>query len=340
MSSSRDLAAAIKKLKCFNFSPKMEIADFRKKIDNTLSSTFMPDYVQVQEKTWKSVSGYEIVPDVFASHRVMLYIHGGAFVAGSAKAYLSFASTLANATSARTVVPEFRLPPSHPFPAGIDDIKEVFRAIYTDESVAISMKNDGIISDEKRPEIIIAADDSGASLAMALLLELKGRFRDCIRQVFLFSPILNIADTNPLFTAKKAKDDIYTAEGLRHCAELYTYTENRTNPQVSPVYITTDQLENFPPVFIQTGEKDYLLDDSICLQSILKGSNVECTLDIVPEMIHLFQLDDDNLSEAHLSVERAGKLITHRKVTEQDSVFTASLVTEKSTYVPKDIGEL
>ncbi len=318
----------------------MEIADFRKKIDDTLSSVFMPDYVQVEEKSWKNISGYQIIPDVFVSHRVLIYIHGGAFVAGSAKAYLSFASTLANATSARTVVPEFRLPPSHPFPAGIDDIKEVFRTVYTDESVAISMKSESGSGEEKKPEIIIAADDSGASLAMALLLELKGRFRDCIRQVFLFSPILNIADTNPLFTAKKAKDDIYTAEGLRRCADLYTYAENRTNPQVSSVYITTDQLENFPPVFIQTGEKDYLLDDAICLQSVLKGSNVECTLDVVPDMIHLFQLDDDNLSEAHLSIEKCGKLITHRKVTEQDSVFTASLVTEKSTFVPNDIGEL
>lgn len=330
MSSSKDLNAAIKRLKVLNFSPKLELKEFREKIDSTFSSVFLPNRVEAVERDFSGISGYQLNPEAYASNRFLLYVHGGAFTGGSAKAYLPFAASLAHACASRTAVPEFKLPPSHAYPAGIQDLEEVYKTIFAEESVSQSLNSDD--NSENRPEIIIAADDSGASLALALIMNLKGRWRDCIRQVILFSPILNIADSNPFFKDKKAKDDIYTGEGLRRSAELYTFADNRTKPFVSPVFVTPDLLDNFPPVYIQAGEKEYMVDDDICFHQILSAAGVECELDIWPGMIHMFQFADEQLSEAHLAVEKAGKLITKRTVQKSDSVRTVSLKLEKSNF--------
>jgi len=337
MSSSKDLNAAIKRLKVLNFSPKLELKEFRERIDDTFSSVFLPNRVEAVQRDFYGIPGYQLNPEAYASNRILLYIHGGAFAGGSAKAYLPFAASLAHASASRTIVPDFRLPPSHSYPAGLDDLKELYRTIYSEEVVTQSLNEE---SNDARPEIIIAADDSGASLAMALIMSLKGRWRDCIRQLILFSPILNISDSNPLFTDKKAKDDIYTGEGLRRCAELYTFADNRTKPFVSPVFVTPDLLDNFPPVFIQAGEKEYMLDDDICFQQILKAAGVECELDVWPGMVHMFQFADEQLSEAHLAVEKAGHMLTKRTVQKTDSVRTVSLKLEKSSFSDNMTEEL
>ncbi len=330
MSSSKELQAAIKKLKAFNFPPKMELSDFREKFDSTFSSVFLPNRVEKIEKNFDGVPACILQPEIYSSHRIMIYIHGGSFTGGSAKAYLPFAAALANATSSKTVVPDFRLPPSHPYPAGLEDVQKVFRTVYSEEIVAQSLNSENGDASAK-PEIIIAADDSGASIAAALILSLKGRFRTSIRQLFLFSPILNIAESNPILTGRKSKDDIFTGKALRRCAEFYTFTENRTKAYISPVFVTADMLEDFPPVYIQIGEREFFLDDAICFQQILTGSGIRCELEVCKGMIHMFQLADEYLREAHLAIERIGKIITSKK-SGSESVTEIGLVLEKSRF--------
>ena len=92
MSSSKELQAAIKKLKAFNFPPKMELSDFREKFDSTFSSVFLPNRVEKIEKNFDGVPACILQPEIYSSHRIMIYIHGGSFTGGSAKAYLPFAA--------------------------------------------------------------------------------------------------------------------------------------------------------------------------------------------------------------------------------------------------------
>ena len=124
----------------------------------------------------------------------MIYVHGGSFVGGSRSAYRSFCASIANATSCRVVVPEFRLAPAYTFPNGIEDLQAVFRSVFTEEQIARSLDSSNPKKPEQ-PEILIAADGSGASLAMALILNLRERYRECISRVILFSPWLNLTSS-------------------------------------------------------------------------------------------------------------------------------------------------
>ena len=101
--------AAIKKLKSFYLSPKMDINDFRAKINENFSEVFLPNNVELEEKVHRGTKYDILSPEMFASNRVLLYIHGGSFVGGSRASYRAFVSALANATASKAYLPEFRL---------------------------------------------------------------------------------------------------------------------------------------------------------------------------------------------------------------------------------------
>ena len=258
-------------------------------------------------------------PEIYSTKRILFYIHGGCFVGGSRNSYRNFCATLANKAFSRTVVPEYRLAPAHPFPAALEDIQSAFRSLFTEEQIARSLdasaeKNAQSLSDSQessaQPEFIIAADGAGASIAMALLLNLRERYRKCIKKVVFFSPWFNLSDSSPVFSGKKTADEILSNEIIQKCSETYTYETNFTNPLVSPVYAAKDLLEQFPPVYIQIGSKEILLEDTKMMSALLKEAGNECTLDIWQNMPHLFQMADEYLTEAHDALQKFSAVIS------------------------------
>jgi len=299
---SNDRRAAIKKLKSFYLSPKVDINDFRAKINETFSEVFLPNNVDSEEKVFRGTKYDILSPEMFASNRVLLYIHGGSFVGGSRVAYRAFVSALANVTSSKAYLPEFRLAPAHPFPAGLEDVKLVFQEAYSE--------TEKTLGEGSSPEFLIVADSSGASMALAFLYELDEKFRSSVRHLILISPWLDFSEENEIFKSKKNSDEIFTAESIRLCAEHYTYSENWKNPLVSPLKAQREQLAKLPPVFIQCGEKEIYFKSMLNFQGLVKAAGGKCEIDVWPKMPPLFQLADENLSESHLAVEKIGKLIT------------------------------
>lgn len=306
---SNDRRAALKKLKSLYLSPKIDLNDFREKIDSSFSSVFLPNNVDCSEKLFRTTKCDVISPELFASNRVLIYIHGGSFVGGSRASYRPFVAALANATASKAYLPEFRLAPAHPFPAALDDVMNVFQTVFIETETSLSLNSDGE-GFNKTPEVILMADTSGASIASALLFSLKGKFRESVRQVVFFSPWLDFSEKNDMFTLKKVSDEIFTADSVRLASEHYTYQENWNNPLVSPLKAGRELLMDFPPVFIQMGEKEIFYDDAVMFQSMLRNVGRKCELDIWKNMMPMFQLADEHLSEAHLALERIGSLIT------------------------------
>ena len=317
---SNDRRAAIKKLKSFYLSPKLDINEFRNKINENFSAVFLPNNVDCEEKVLRGTKYDIISPEMYSSGRILLYVHGGSFVAGSRASYRSLVSSLANVTASKAYLPEFRLAPAHPFPASLEDLKIVFNEAF--EQTKKLLEGDS-------PEVIIAADSSGVPIALALLYGLDQNLRDCVRQVVLFSPWLDFSEDNPIFKNKKVSDDIFTAESIRLCAEHYTYSENWKNPLVSPLKATLDQLKNFPPVYIQMGEDEIYYKSAVQFQTMLKNAGNSCEIDVWPKMPPLFQLADEELSESHLAIEKIGKLITAKDHT-LESVHEIQLVLERN----------
>lgn len=296
--------AAVKKLKLFSYNPKVNVNVFRQRIDEAFYTPILPNNVERQERNYGGVICDVLAPELYSSKRVMFYIHGGSFVGGSRAAYRGFCSVLANKCFCRVVVPEYRLAPVNAFPASIEDVQSVFRSLFTEEQIDRSL-------DSEVPEFIIAADGAGASIAMALLLNLKDKFRKCIKKVVLFSPWLNLSKSSVLFNSKKKNcDEILSSDLIQNCASLYTYESNLENPLVSPLLAANNLLEGFPPVYIQCGGKEILLSDIKAFEALFKQLGLECRLDVWPEMMHLFQMADEYLDDAHKALDKLSAVIS------------------------------
>ena len=304
-----DRKAAIKKLKLLTFGSKSNVDSFRAKLDEVFKTTFLPNGVERSEYKYGNVDCDVLAPEIYASNRVMLYIHGGSYVGGSRVAYRSFCSSLATKCYCRVIVPEYRLAPAFPYPTANEDIQSVFKSLFTEEQIACSL-NAEKGSRPQLPEIIVAADGSAASVACSLIFNLRERYRSCIKQVVLFSPWLDISNCSKIITTKKISDEVMSGDVLRKSSSIYTYESNTSSPFVSPLLAGNEELQNFPPVFIQMGEKEILLDDAKEFIKNLQEAGNKCELDIWPNMMFMFQMADEYLHESHLALDKVGKIVT------------------------------
>ncbi len=309
MEIQNDRKAAIKKLKLLTYNSKSNLDSFRQKMEEAFSSVFLPNGVEKTEYKYGNIDCDILSPEMYSSNRVMIYIHGGCFSGGSRKAYRSFCSSLATKCYCRVVIPEFRLSPAYPCPAAIEDIQAVFRSLFTEEQIQASLNTEKG-TNPKLPEIIIAADGSGATIACALLYNLRERYRNCISHVVLFSPWLDLSSGSKIMSSKKISDEVLTLDVFKKSVTDYTYTENTKISSVSPLLADDEQLKGFPPVFIQMGSKEVLLEDAKEFIARLRENGNTCELDIWKGMMFMFQMADEYLHESHLALDKVGKIVT------------------------------
>ena len=309
MENKNDRKGAIKKLKLLTFGSKSNVDTFRAKLDEGFKTVFLPNGVERTEYKYGNIECDILAPEIYSSNRVMLYIHGGSFVGGSRVAYASFCASLATKCFCRVVVPEYRLAPAYPFPAANEDIQNVFKALFTEEHIACSLNSERG-SNPQLPEMIIAADSSAAPIACSLIFNLRERYRSCIKQVILFSPWLDVSECSKLITTKKISDEVMSGDVLRKSSSVYTYESNTSSPMVSPLLAGDEALQNFPPVLIQMGAKEILLEDAKEFAANLIAAGSECELDIWPDMMFMFQMADEYLHESHLALDKVGKVVT------------------------------
>ena len=315
MEIKQDRKAALKKIKTLSYSQKVDTESFRKKIEETFSTDYIPGKVEITEKEFGGVSCSIICPELFSANRAMIYIHGGNFIAGSRQSWTSFCSTFATATSTKIILPEFRLAPEHPFPAQAEDIENVFKSVLLSEKINLKMNSTDDIDikeDKEKPEIIIAADSSGASIALSFLLGLDKKYLSEISKIILLSPILEYSFDDATVALKKLKDEVTNAESIRQCACMYTYESNISSYSVSPIKAEDSLYEGFPEFYIQCGAKELMLPYNKQFELKLARSGVKCTLDIVEDMMFLFQLADESLMEAYESITRIGDWMNFR----------------------------
>jgi len=309
MAMANDKKGAVKKLKLLAYNGKSDAEAFRKKLDDSFKVTFLPNHVECHDYKYGDVVCDVLAPEIYATNRVMLFIHGGSFIGGSRLAYRSFCSSLANKCFCRVVVPEYRLAPSYPFPAANEDIQNVFKALFTEEQINCSLNSE---KGEKPllPELIIAADGSAASILCSLIFNLRDRYRMCIKNILLFSPWLDISPESRIMSAKKIKDDVLSSDVFKKSSAVYTYESNTKNPFISPLLASDDQLKNFPPVTIQMGEREALLEDAKTFTERMIGLGNKCQLDVWKKMPFMFQMADEYFHESHLALDKIGKIIT------------------------------
>jgi acetyl esterase/lipase len=242
-----------------------------------------------------SISGLYFTGPDSHSDTALLYLHGGAYVIGSAQGYRSLAAELGRAAGASCYAIDYRLAPEHPFPAAVEDAVEAYKAMLL-----------GGLSPAK---IAIAGDSAGGGLALAALIALRDQGLPMPAAALLISPWADLTCTAVSLTKKADEDPSLTAAGLRATADLYLAGASANDPRASPIFA---DLAGLPPILIQVGTSEILLDDALKVSKRAALSGVDTHLRVWPEMIHVWHAFAFMLPEGRAAISEAGAFLqTH-----------------------------
>jgi len=225
--------------------------------------------------------------------QTLLYIHGGAFVIGNPTDYRSLSAELGRAAGVSAVSLDYRLAPEHPFPAAVDDCVAAYRALL----------EGGI----KPADIVLAGDSAGGGLVISTLVAARDAGLPMPAGALTISPWVDLACTGSSMQSKIAADPSITREGLLANAALYLQGQPLNTALASPLYA---DLRGLPPVFVQVGPAEVLLDDAIRLVGALGAADVPVHLSVWPNMPHVWHIFGFMLSEGRDARTDAGVFLT------------------------------
>lgn len=204
---------------------------------------------------------------------VILYCHGGGYSTGSSLYARTLTGKLAMSTSMDVLSFDYRLAPEHPYPAATEDAMRVWNYL--------------MLLGYGARDIILAGDSAGGNLALSLTLKLKEEGRLLPRGLVLMSPWTDLTSSGKSHMSKAEIDPVLNAPYLEEMIRNYAEGQELTNPLISPLF---GDYAGFPPTYIQVGNNEILLDDSVMLYKKLLKANVSVRLDIFKGMWHVFQM--------------------------------------------------
>lgn len=226
------------------------------------------------------------------SDRVVLYLHGGGYVLGGCATHRNIAARLALSADSRVVVPEYRLAPENPFPAAVHDASAAYDSLL-DAGISPSA-------------IAVAGDSAGGGLTAALLLTLRDGGRPLPALAVLMSPWMDLTLSGESYRTRVDLDPIDRVIALRRMVQCYVGAGDPATPLASPLF---GDLHGLPPLLVQVGDHEVLLDDSIRLAQKARAALVAVDLEIWPEMWHGWHHSSPALPEANEAIARIGEYI-------------------------------
>ncbi|MFJ1601824.1 alpha/beta hydrolase [Streptomyces sp. NPDC088253] len=241
----------------------------------------------------------EIEPEDGAIGGTILYFHGGAWIFGSPATAQHITAALVRRTGARAVSLDYRLAPEHPFPAAIDDGVAAYRDLL----------EHGVPAER----IVLAGDSAGGGLSITTVLAARDAGLPSPAGVVAFSPGLDATRSGESMTTKDGIDPLFTRQSLQRLGAHYLAGQDPRQPLLSPA-VHAD-LTGLPPLLLQAGTNEVLLDDSTRLATRAAAAGVDVILDITADVPHVFQSFTGSLDEADAALDRAGRFILDRLAT-------------------------
>jgi acetyl esterase/lipase len=227
--------------------------------------------------------------------RVLLYLHGGGYSVGSIASHRKLVGHLAKAAGVRALSVEYRLAPEHPFPAGLDDAVTAFSWLLE--------------SGYGASHIGVGGDSAGGGLALATALALRERGLPAPGALVLLSPWTDLASTGASIEGNVGKDlMLRRIEGDDPGIGWYVGDNDVKNPLISPLYA---DFAGLPPLIVHVGGSELLLDDSTRLAERASAAGCEVTIEVWPEMQHVFQIAAGNVPESDSSVAKLGAWLSN-----------------------------
>ena len=224
--------------------------------------------------------------------KVFLYLHGGAYALGSCDSHRALATSIAAAANVETLLPEYRLAPEHPFPAGLQDCVAVYHALL----------EKGYAPDD----IIIGGDSAGGGLTAATMLQLRHDGVPLPRAAVLLSPFLDVSASGETMKTRLERDPWFEPDKIAVVVGHYCPNEDLRNPLLSPVFANVAGL---PPTLIHVGDHEILLSDSTRFADKLREAGIDVELEVFPELWHVFQLFVGAMPESRAAINKIGAYI-------------------------------
>ncbi len=227
--------------------------------------------------------------------QTIYWLHGGGYCIGSINTHRGLLARISGATRARVLAIDYRLAPEDPFPAAVEDAVAGYLWLLS--------------SGVDPAQIVIGGDSAGGGLTVATLVALKHDAKPLPAAGVCISPWTDLALTGESLATKAEADQMIKNDGIRRVRDAYVGTFNPNTPLVSPIYA---ELSGLPPLLIQVGENEVLLDDSTRLAERAEAAGVDVTLEVWPEMIHVWHFFAAMLPEGQQAIDRIGEWVRQR----------------------------
>jgi epsilon-lactone hydrolase len=275
------------------FPADSDVNEQRRLLRELISAQPLPAEVTVTAAELGGVPTAEITVDGVEPRHVVLYFHAGVYVLGDAFQTAGLASQVGRRIRAKVISVDYRLAPEHPYPAAVDDALAAYKALL-DNGTAPS-------------DIVLAGESAGGGLAVATMVNARDRGLPLPAAAFVMSPYADLTLAGATMETKREADPLLSPEALRARVPDYTAGQDAALGLISPIFA---DLSGLPPLVIQAGTHEVLLDDAIRLARQAATADVEVTLDITPQVPHVFQAYYPILDEASAALDRAGQLLS------------------------------
>ncbi|CAN7634317.1 alpha/beta hydrolase [Bradyrhizobium sp. LjRoot220] len=289
-----DLAIARIRAVYRNWNRDTTVARMRSDWDAAFGGSTAP--VKYERVSAGGVDGEWIIPADAPEDKAILYFHGGGFRIGSVASHRELLAQIALAGGCRVLAINYRLAPEHRFPAALDDALAAYGW----------MLDQGL----KPDSVVFAGDSAGGNLVLAAMLALRERGLPLPVSAVLMSPWTDLAATGASYVSRAEADPIHQRPMILALAKNYLGGQaDPCDPLVSPLYA---DLKGLPPLLIQVGDRETVLDDSVMLADLARAAGVDVHLEVWDGMIHVFQMFGAELPEAHRAIASiAGFLNLH-----------------------------
>ncbi|EMD28142.1 alpha/beta hydrolase [Amycolatopsis azurea] len=293
--SKQQLADIDAMLRRFRPTGPRSVAELRTGFKALMDTMTVPENVHTAPVILGDRPALHVTPADAPRRGTILYFHGGGFVFGSPETALSLTAQLVSKTGFEAYSVDYRLAPEHPFPAGLEDNLSAYRALL-DQGVSPS-------------SLGFAGDSAGGGYTVTTALAARDADLPLPAAIVAFSPGLDATRTGESMTAKEDADPIFTRDAVMSTGAMYLAGQDPNRPLLSPA-VHAD-LTGFPPLLLQVGANEILLDDSTRLAARARDAGVDVILDVTADAPHVFQaFAGGALDEADHALDRAALFLT------------------------------
>ena len=259
-----------------------------------------PAYPRPPDITWETVDAAGVpaewmIPDDCEPGRAIVYLHGGGYATGTLEASRGLCSHLARATRTRVLAADYRLAPEHPFPAAVED--------------ALTAYHFTITAGYAPERIALCGDSSGGGLALGTLVALRDRDEPMPAAAVCLSPWTDLTLSGTSVRMNCDADPMVSASTLALMADAYLGDVDRRSPTASPLFA---ELAGLPPLLLQVGSPELLLDDTKRFAERAEAGGVDVTLEVWEDVFHVWHAFADLLPEARDAITRIGTYVDER----------------------------